>query len=162
MPGAVIGERCSLGQNVVVMNGTRDREQIEDPEQRVDLRGRGARGRRVLRAVDGVHERHESAQHVSRKNEYRRTLVNRGASIGANATIVCGVDARRVRVHRRRRGDDEGRAAVRADGRRAGATRRLDVRCGERLSDGRGGRPARRAARAYEQRGDGIGLVDGQ
>lgn len=29
--------------------------------------------------------------HVSRKHEYRRTLVGRGASIGANATIVCGV-----------------------------------------------------------------------
>jgi UDP-2-acetamido-3-amino-2,3-dideoxy-glucuronate N-acetyltransferase len=27
---------------------------------------------------------------VSRKNEYRRTLVKRGASIGANATVVCG------------------------------------------------------------------------
>src|SRR3954466_13903030 len=29
--------------------------------------------------------------HVSRKHEYRRTLVSRGASIGANATIVRGV-----------------------------------------------------------------------
>ena len=29
--------------------------------------------------------------HVSRKDEYRRTLVRRGTSIGANATIVCGV-----------------------------------------------------------------------
>jgi UDP-2-acetamido-3-amino-2,3-dideoxy-glucuronate N-acetyltransferase len=29
--------------------------------------------------------------HVSRKHEYMRTLVRRGASIGANATIVCGV-----------------------------------------------------------------------
>ena len=28
--------------------------------------------------------------HVSRKHEYRRTLVRRGATIGANATIVCG------------------------------------------------------------------------
>jgi len=28
---------------------------------------------------------------VSRKSEYQRTLVRRGASIGANATIVCGV-----------------------------------------------------------------------
>ena len=28
---------------------------------------------------------------VSRKHEYRRTLVRRGATIGANATIVCGV-----------------------------------------------------------------------
>ena len=32
--------------------------------------------------------------HVERKDEYRRTLVKRGASIGANATIVCGVTAR--------------------------------------------------------------------
>jgi UDP-2-acetamido-3-amino-2,3-dideoxy-glucuronate N-acetyltransferase len=29
--------------------------------------------------------------HVSRKNEYKRTLVRRGATIGANATIVAGV-----------------------------------------------------------------------
>jgi UDP-2-acetamido-3-amino-2,3-dideoxy-glucuronate N-acetyltransferase len=29
--------------------------------------------------------------HVSRKNEYKQTLVRRGATIGANATIVCGV-----------------------------------------------------------------------
>lgn len=29
--------------------------------------------------------------HVERKDEYRRTLVKKGASIGANATIVCGV-----------------------------------------------------------------------
>jgi UDP-2-acetamido-3-amino-2,3-dideoxy-glucuronate N-acetyltransferase len=28
--------------------------------------------------------------HVSRKHEYRRTLVCRGATLGANATIVCG------------------------------------------------------------------------
>jgi UDP-2-acetamido-3-amino-2,3-dideoxy-glucuronate N-acetyltransferase len=30
--------------------------------------------------------------HISRRSEYRRTLVRRGASIGANATIVCGVE----------------------------------------------------------------------
>lgn len=29
--------------------------------------------------------------HVDRKNEYKRTLVRRGATIGANATIICGV-----------------------------------------------------------------------
>jgi UDP-2-acetamido-3-amino-2,3-dideoxy-glucuronate N-acetyltransferase len=29
--------------------------------------------------------------HVSRKDEYKRTLVRKGASIGANATVVCGV-----------------------------------------------------------------------
>jgi UDP-2-acetamido-3-amino-2,3-dideoxy-glucuronate N-acetyltransferase len=29
--------------------------------------------------------------HILRKSEYRKTLVKKGASIGANATIVCGV-----------------------------------------------------------------------
>jgi UDP-2-acetamido-3-amino-2,3-dideoxy-glucuronate N-acetyltransferase len=29
--------------------------------------------------------------HVERKHEFRRTLVKQGASIGANATVVCGV-----------------------------------------------------------------------
>jgi UDP-2-acetamido-3-amino-2,3-dideoxy-glucuronate N-acetyltransferase len=29
--------------------------------------------------------------HVSRRNQYERTLVGRGATIGANATIICGV-----------------------------------------------------------------------
>jgi UDP-2-acetamido-3-amino-2,3-dideoxy-glucuronate N-acetyltransferase len=29
--------------------------------------------------------------HVNRKSEYRRTLVKRGASLGANSTVVCGV-----------------------------------------------------------------------
>ena len=37
MPGAVIGERCNLGQNVVVMGGTRIGQQREGPEQRLDL-----------------------------------------------------------------------------------------------------------------------------
>src|SRR5215813_11902766 len=29
--------------------------------------------------------------HVSRRNEYKKTLVRRGATLGANCTIVCGV-----------------------------------------------------------------------
>jgi UDP-2-acetamido-3-amino-2,3-dideoxy-glucuronate N-acetyltransferase len=33
---------------------------------------------------------HNPRSHVSRKNEFRATRVRRGASIGANATIVCG------------------------------------------------------------------------
>jgi UDP-2-acetamido-3-amino-2,3-dideoxy-glucuronate N-acetyltransferase len=37
--------------------------------------------------TNGVNPR----SHVSRKNEYKRTMVRRGATIGANATIVCGV-----------------------------------------------------------------------
>jgi UDP-2-acetamido-3-amino-2,3-dideoxy-glucuronate N-acetyltransferase len=91
MPGAVIGERCSLGQNVVVMNGTR--------------MGANCKIQNNVSIYEGVELEDDvfcgpsmvftnvmnPRSAVSRKNEYRRTLVKRGASIGANATIVCGV-----------------------------------------------------------------------
>ena len=91
MSGAVIGERCSLGQNVVAMNGTRI--------------GNNCKIQNNVSIYEGVELEDDvfcgpsmvftnvmnPRSHVPRKNEYRRTLVKRGASIGANATIVCGV-----------------------------------------------------------------------
>lgn len=92
MAGAVIGEACSLGQNVVVM-------------PRVTL-GRNVKVQNNVSLYDGVQCEDDvflgpsmvftnvlnPRSHVSRKHEYRETLVKRGASIGANATIVCGHD----------------------------------------------------------------------
>ena len=60
MKGAKIGENCSIGQNVVDRLGRRDRQRRENPEQRLDLRRRDHRGRRFLRPVDGLHQRHQS------------------------------------------------------------------------------------------------------
>ncbi|HEX9484944.1 MAG TPA: acyltransferase [Gemmatimonadaceae bacterium] len=89
--GAVIGERCSLGQNVVVMNGVRI--------------GRNVKVQNNVSIYEGVEIEDDvfcgpsmvftnvltPRSHVSRKGDYRRTLVKRGSSIGANATIVSGV-----------------------------------------------------------------------
>ena len=91
MPGAVIGERCSLGQNVVVMNGTR--------------MGNNVKVQNNVSIYEGVEIEDDvfcgpsmvftnvlnPRSHISRRHEFQRTLVRRGASIGANATIVCGV-----------------------------------------------------------------------
>jgi UDP-2-acetamido-3-amino-2,3-dideoxy-glucuronate N-acetyltransferase len=90
MPGAVIGARCSLGQNVVVMNGVRigDNCKIQNNVslyEGVELEQDVFCGPSMV-FTNVVNPR----SHVSRKTEYRRTLVKRGASIGANATIVCG------------------------------------------------------------------------
>jgi UDP-2-acetamido-3-amino-2,3-dideoxy-glucuronate N-acetyltransferase len=88
--GAVIGEHCSLGQNVVVMN-------------RVVI-GNNVKIQNNVSVYEGVELEDDvfcgpsmvftnvfnPRSAVSRKDEYRRTLVRRGASIGANATIVCG------------------------------------------------------------------------
>jgi len=92
MAGAVIGEECSLGQNVVVM-------------PRVTL-GRNVKVQNNVSLYEGVRCEDDvflgpsmvftnvlnPRSHVSRKHEYRDTVVRRGASIGANATIVCGHD----------------------------------------------------------------------
>jgi UDP-2-acetamido-3-amino-2,3-dideoxy-glucuronate N-acetyltransferase len=89
-PGAVIGERCSLGQNVVVMPKVRigDNVKIQNNVsvyEGVELEDDVFCGPSMV-FTNVTNPR----SHVSRKHEYRRTLVRRGASIGANATIVCG------------------------------------------------------------------------
>lgn len=91
MPGAVIGRGCVLGQNVVVMNGTKigDNVKIQNNVsvyEGVELEDDVFCGPSMV-FTNVVNPR--SA--VSRKHEYRRTLVQRGATIGANATVVCGV-----------------------------------------------------------------------
>ena len=88
--GAVIGARSSLGQNVVVMNGTHigDNVKIQNNVsvyEGVELEDDVFCGPSMV-FTNVINPR----SHVSRKNEYRRTLVRRGATIGANATIVCG------------------------------------------------------------------------
>jgi UDP-2-acetamido-3-amino-2,3-dideoxy-glucuronate N-acetyltransferase len=92
MPGAVIGERCSLGQNVVVMPGTRIGHNVKIQNnvsiyEGVELEDDVFCGPSMV-FTNVINPR----SHVSRRSEYQRTLVRRGASIGANATIVCGVE----------------------------------------------------------------------
>lgn len=91
MPGAVIGERCSLGQNVVVMNGTTIGNNVKIQNnvsiyEGVVLEDDVFCGPSMV-FTNVINPRSS----VSRKHEYRQTLVKQGASIGANATVVCGV-----------------------------------------------------------------------
>jgi len=91
MPGAVIGERCHLGKNVVVMPGTRlgDNVKVQNNVsiyEGVELEDDVFCGPSCV-FTNVVNPR----SHVSRKHEYQKTLVKRGASIGANATIICGI-----------------------------------------------------------------------
>lgn len=90
MPGAVIGERCNLGQNVVVMPGTKIGNNVKIQNnvsiyEGVELEDDVFCGPSCV-FTNVLNPR----SHVSRKDEYRRTLVRRGVSIGANATVVCG------------------------------------------------------------------------
>lgn len=89
--GAQIGEDCSLGQNIFVANKVRigNRVKIQNNVSVYDN----------VTLEDGVfcgpsmvftNVRNPRSE-VSRKNEFADTVVRRGATLGANCTIVCGV-----------------------------------------------------------------------
>jgi UDP-2-acetamido-3-amino-2,3-dideoxy-glucuronate N-acetyltransferase len=88
--GAVIGANCSFGQNVfvgnrvVVGNNVRVQNNVSIYDD-VTLEDDVFCGPSMV-FTNVINPR----SHVSRKHEYKATLVKRGASIGANATIVCG------------------------------------------------------------------------
>ena len=91
MAGARIGCNCNLGQNVVISPGVRigDRVKIQNNVSiysGVELEDDVFCGPSMV-FTNVINPR----SHVERKHEYKRTLVRRGASIGANATIICGV-----------------------------------------------------------------------
>ena len=90
--GARIGANCALGQNVFVAG-------------RVTI-GDGVRIQNNVSVYDDVvleddvfcgpsmvfTNVYNPRAHVPRKHEYRSTIVRRGATLGANCTIVCGVE----------------------------------------------------------------------
>ena len=90
MSGAVIGKNCNLGQNVVVSpkvllgNNVRVQNNVSIYEGVICEDDVFLGPSMVLTNV--INPR--SA--VSRKQEFKTTLIKKGASIGANATIVCG------------------------------------------------------------------------
>lgn len=91
MPGAVIGEGCTLGQNVVVMPGTRIGNHVKI-QNNVSIYEGVILEDDVFCGPSCVFTNVLNPRaHVSRRSEFRKTLVKRGATIGANATIVCGV-----------------------------------------------------------------------
>lgn len=90
MAGAVIGERCNLGQNVVVMPGTRLGNNVK-VQNNVSIYEGVTLEDDVFCGPSCVFTNVINPRsHVSRKAEYLPTLVRRGATIGANATIICG------------------------------------------------------------------------
>jgi len=89
--GARIGEDCSLGQNVYVGNDVVLGNQVK-VQNNVSIYDAVTLEDEVFCGPSMVFTNvYNPRAAVTRKHEYRRTLVRRGATIGANATIVCGV-----------------------------------------------------------------------
>jgi UDP-2-acetamido-3-amino-2,3-dideoxy-glucuronate N-acetyltransferase len=91
MPNATIGENCNLGQNVVVSPNV--------------VLGKNVKVQNNVSIYTGVICEDDvflgpsmvftnvinPRSAVNRKDEFKKTLVKKGASIGANATIICGI-----------------------------------------------------------------------
>jgi len=91
MAGATIGPRCILGQNVFIGKGA--------------VIGRGVKIQNNVSVYEGVTLEDEvfcgpsvvftnvvnPRSAIERKDEFRRTLIRQGATLGANATILCGI-----------------------------------------------------------------------
>lgn len=90
--GTKIGERCSLGQNVFVGNKVVIGNNVK-VQNNVSIYDNVTLEDDVFCGPSMVFTNvYNPRSHVSRKHEYRKTLVKKGATIGANATIVCGND----------------------------------------------------------------------
>lgn len=92
MEGAVLGECCNLGQNVVVSPGVTlgDRVKIQN---NVSIYSGVSCEEDVFIGPSVVFTNIRNPRsEVSRKEMYEKTYVRRGATIGANATVLCGIE----------------------------------------------------------------------
>ncbi len=89
--GAEIGESCSLGQNVFVSNDVKIGNNVKI-QNNVSIYDAVTIEDDVFCGPSMVFTNvYNPRSHIVRKHEYRKTLVKKGATIGANATIICGI-----------------------------------------------------------------------
>jgi len=91
MPHAHIGEHCNIGQNVLVSSNVTLGNNVKIQNNVSLYTGVIVEDDVFLGPSMVFTNVINPRSHVNRKDEYKTTLVCKGASIGANATIVCGV-----------------------------------------------------------------------
>lgn len=91
LPGAVIGARCSFGQNCCVAGGTTIGDNVKVQNNVSIYEGTVIEDDVFLGPSCVLTNVTNPRSQVVRRALYERTLLRRGASIGANATVVCGV-----------------------------------------------------------------------
>lgn len=90
MPNSVIGEKCNIGQNVVVSPGVKLGNNVKI-QNNVSLYTGVICEDDVFLGPSMVFTNILNPRSaIVRKDQYVETLVKKGASIGANATVVCG------------------------------------------------------------------------
>lgn len=91
MPRATIGEICNIGQNVLISSDVTIGNNVKIQNNVSLYTGVTVEDDVFLGPSMVFTNVLNPRSHISRKDEYKPTLIRRGASIGANATIVCGI-----------------------------------------------------------------------
>jgi len=91
MPDCIIGKNCSLGQNVVVLPGVILGDNVKVQNNVSIYTGVVCEDDVFLGPSMVFTNVFNPRSAIIRKNEYQKTWVRKGATIGANATILCGV-----------------------------------------------------------------------
>jgi UDP-2-acetamido-3-amino-2,3-dideoxy-glucuronate N-acetyltransferase len=90
MTGCSIGNHCSIGQNVFIGNGVVLGNRVKVQNNVSIYTGVICEDEVFLGPSMVFTNVINPRSAIERKNQFRQTLVKKGASIGANATIVCG------------------------------------------------------------------------
>lgn len=91
MNNAVIGEECNIGQNVVVSPEVVLGNNVKVQNNVSIYTGVSCEDHVFLGPSCVFTNVNNPRSEVNRRGEYMKTLVKKGATIGANATIVCGI-----------------------------------------------------------------------
>ena len=90
MSDSELGENCNLGQNVFIMSGVKIGDNVKI-QNNVSIYDGVVCENDVFIGPSAVFTNvHNPRSQVNRKDEFRKTRIERGATIGANATVVCG------------------------------------------------------------------------
>jgi UDP-2-acetamido-3-amino-2,3-dideoxy-glucuronate N-acetyltransferase len=92
MPNCTIGERCNIGQNVVVSPDVKLGNNVKIQNNVSLYTGVECEDDVFLGPSMVFTNVTNPRSGVNRRDQYSKTVVKKGASIGANATIVCGHD----------------------------------------------------------------------
>lgn len=92
MPDCTIGENCNIGQNVVVSPGVRLGANVKVQNNVSIYTGVECEDDVFLGPSMVFTNVTNPRSAINRRGQYAKTIVKKGASIGANATIVCGHD----------------------------------------------------------------------
>lgn len=92
MPQVIIGENCQFGQNIFIASHTKIGKNVKVQNNVSIYEGLEISDDVFIGPSVVFTNIKNPRSFINRKNQYKKTLINTGVTIGANATIICGIE----------------------------------------------------------------------